>query len=103
MAEYRKLHRNSIEELTIIGEELGYPLMLKSKTQAYDGRGKKEISSLSTFIFALAYNLRSTIGNYCIQTQADILSALEALKGRPLYAGKWVNFRMVGSKFLCFI
>lgn len=103
MAEYRKLHRNSIEELTIIGEELGYPLMLKSKTQAYDGRGKKKISSLSTFIFALVYNLRSTIGNYCIQTQADILSALEALKGRPLYAEKWANFRMVGSKFPCFI
>jgi phosphoribosylaminoimidazole carboxylase len=42
MTEYRELHRNSIEELTIIGEELGYPLMLKSKTQAYDGRGKRE-------------------------------------------------------------
>ena len=41
MSEYRELHRNSTEELTVIGEELGYPLMLKSKTQAYDGRGKR--------------------------------------------------------------
>jgi phosphoribosylaminoimidazole carboxylase len=102
MAEYRELHRNNTEELTVIGEELGYPLMLKSKTQAYDGRGKGEISSLSTFVFAIVYGLRSTIGNYRIQTQADISSALEALKGRPLYAEKWANFRMVGSKFLCF-
>jgi phosphoribosylaminoimidazole carboxylase len=40
MAEYRELHKNSAEELKAIGEELGFPLMLKSKTQAYDGRGK---------------------------------------------------------------
>ena len=39
MAEYRELHQNSMEELGRIGEELGYPLMLKAKTQAYDGRG----------------------------------------------------------------
>jgi phosphoribosylaminoimidazole carboxylase len=51
MAEYRELHRNSIEELTVIGEELGYPLMLKSKTLAYDGRGNDETSSLTTFSF----------------------------------------------------
>jgi phosphoribosylaminoimidazole carboxylase (NCAIR synthetase) len=51
MAEYRELHRNSIEELTIIGEELGYPLMLKSKTLAYDGRGNDESSSLTTLSF----------------------------------------------------
>ena len=53
MAEYRELRRNGIEELTVIGEELGYPLMLKSKTQAYDGRGKRETSSLSILIFTL--------------------------------------------------
>lgn len=100
MAEYRELHRDSTEELTAIGEELGYPLMLKSKTQAYDGRGKREISSLPTFIFASAYGLRSALGNYRVQSKADISSALEALKGRPLYAEKWANFRMVGSKFL---
>ncbi len=71
MAKHRELHRNNAEELIMIGKELGYPLMLKSKTQAYDGRG-----------------------NYRIQTEADISSALEALKGRPLYAEKWANFRM---------
>jgi phosphoribosylaminoimidazole carboxylase len=40
MAEYRELRENSVDELAAIAEELGYPLMLKSKTQAYDGRGK---------------------------------------------------------------
>ena len=40
MAEHRELHKNTTEELNAIGEQLGYPLMLKSKTQAYDGRGK---------------------------------------------------------------
>jgi phosphoribosylaminoimidazole carboxylase len=103
MAEYRELRRNSTEELTVIGEELGYPLMLKSKTQAYDGRGKREACSLSTLIFMLVYGLRSAIGNYRVPTQADIPSALEALKGRPLYAEKWANFRMVRSKFLGFM
>lgn len=39
-AEYRELEYNSPDELAKIGEELGYPLMLKSKTLAYDGRGK---------------------------------------------------------------
>ena len=102
MAEHCELHCNSIEELTAIGEELGYPLMLKSKTQAYDGRGKREICSPSTLILAPVHVLRSAIGNYRVQTQADISSALEALKGRPLYAEKWANFRMVGGKFLCF-
>lgn len=41
MADHRELHANTTEELTAFGEELGYPLMLKSKTQAYDGRGKR--------------------------------------------------------------
>ena len=100
MPEYRELHRNSAEELAVIGEELGYPLMLKSKTQAYDGRGKREICSPSTLILASMHGLRSGIGNYRVQTEADISSALEALKGRPLYAEKWANFRMVGSKCL---
>ena len=77
MAEYRELHRDSMGELTVIGEEFGYPLMLKSKTQAYHGRG-----------------------NYRIQTQADISPALEALKGRPLYAEKWVTFWMELAVFV---
>jgi phosphoribosylaminoimidazole carboxylase len=74
MAEHRELHENTVEELTVIGSELGFPLMLKSKTQAYDGRG-----------------------NYSVQTQADIPLALKFLDGRPLYAEKWANFRMVSK------
>jgi hypothetical protein len=36
-------------------------------------------------------------GNYCVRDKADISTALEALKGRPLYAEKWAKFRMVSS------
>ncbi|KAL1984076.1 hypothetical protein VTN96DRAFT_9576 [Rasamsonia emersonii] len=71
MADYRELVQNSPEELAEIGEQLGFPLMLKSKTLAYDGRG-----------------------NYPVKSKEDIPAALEALKNRPLYAEKWVNFKM---------
>lgn len=73
MAEYRELVKNTPEELADIGEQLGFPLMLKSKTMAYDGRG-----------------------NYRVQKKEDIPAALEALKDRPLYAEKWAYFKMVG-------
>lgn len=39
MAEHRELQAHDRKELEAIGAELGYPFMLKSKTQAYDGRG----------------------------------------------------------------
>ncbi|OBT72225.1 hypothetical protein VF21_08728 [Pseudogymnoascus sp. 05NY08] len=71
MADYRELSNNTAEELAAIGEELGFPMMLKSKTQAYDGRG-----------------------NYSVKTKADIPAALKALENRPLYAEKWANFTM---------
>jgi hypothetical protein len=51
------------------------------------------VSILAPVIYDLA------TGNYRVQTQADIPSALKALEGRPLYAEKWANFRMVGTKF----
>ncbi|EAS35436.3 phosphoribosylaminoimidazole carboxylase, ATPase subunit [Coccidioides immitis RS] len=70
-AEYRELKDGTAEELSAIGQELGFPLMLKSKTGAYDGRG-----------------------NYAVKTEEDIPAALEALKGRPLYAEKWAKFVM---------
>lgn len=41
MAEHRELVKNTPEELEQIGRELGFPLMLKSKTMAYDGRGEE--------------------------------------------------------------
>jgi hypothetical protein len=44
MADHRELHSNTTDELAAIGEQLCYPFMLKSKTQAYDGRGKRGIS-----------------------------------------------------------
>jgi phosphoribosylaminoimidazole carboxylase len=50
-------------------EKLGFPVMLKSRTLAYDGRG-----------------------NYAIRTFDDIEPALAALGDRPLYAEKWVSF-----------
>ncbi|KAL2005666.1 hypothetical protein VTN00DRAFT_10159 [Thermoascus crustaceus] len=71
MADYRELVQNSPEELAEIGEQLGYPMMLKSQTMAYDGRG-----------------------NYRVQSKEDIPAALEALKGRPLFAEKWAYFKM---------
>ncbi|KAH8697731.1 phosphoribosyl-aminoimidazole carboxylase [Talaromyces proteolyticus] len=71
MADYAELVENTPEELAKIGEQLGFPLMLKSKTLAYDGRG-----------------------NYPVRSKDEILAALEALKERPLYAEKWANFKM---------
>ncbi len=54
-----------------IADKLNYPFMLKSRTEAYDGRG-----------------------NYPVQSVNDIESALAALKDRPLYAEEWANFKM---------
>ncbi|KAL1973223.1 hypothetical protein VTN31DRAFT_5858 [Thermomyces dupontii] len=71
MADYRELVQNTPEELAGIVEELGLPLMLKSKTLAYDGRG-----------------------NYVVRSKDDIPLALETLKGRPLFAEKWADFKM---------
>lgn len=45
--------------------------MLKARKDAYDGRG-----------------------NYPVKSPADFDDALEALKGRSLYAEKWANFRL---------
>ena len=47
----------------------GLPLMLKSRTLAYDGRG-----------------------NFALREMSQIPEALSALKNRPLYAEKWVQF-----------
>lgn len=54
-----------------IADQLGYPLMLKSRTEAYDGRG-----------------------NYPVKSVSDIEPALKALENRPLYAEQWANFKM---------
>ncbi|KAF8959392.1 phosphoribosylaminoimidazole carboxylase [Flammula alnicola] len=50
-------------------EKLGLPLMLKSRTLAYDGRG-----------------------NFVLREIAQAQAAITALGNRPLYAEKWVPF-----------
>ncbi|OAL43890.1 Phosphoribosylaminoimidazole carboxylase [Pyrenochaeta sp. DS3sAY3a] len=65
------LEGKGVEGLKEVGVSYGYPFMLKSKTEAYDGRG-----------------------NFAVKTSADIDAAFEALGKRPLYAERWANFKM---------
>jgi phosphoribosylaminoimidazole carboxylase len=55
--------------ITDAAAALGLPLMLKSRTLAYDGRG-----------------------NYVLRDLSQIQDALRTLSDRPLYAEKWVPF-----------
>ncbi|QPG73360.1 Bifunctional purine biosynthetic protein ade1 [Brettanomyces nanus] len=55
--------------LAKVGEKFDYPYMLKSKTEAYDGRG-----------------------NYVVEDKSCIMKALEVLHDRPLYAERWAPF-----------
>ena len=97
MAEHRELAENTPEALAKVGEELGYPLMLKSKTMAYDGRGESPVTQL--LFYYLPPTTTNTIpnlpGNFHVRGAHDIPEALEFLKGRPLYAEKWAYFKMV--------
>ena len=63
------LHRNTIQALTAIGNSLSYPFMLKSRTEAYDGRG-----------------------NCAVQDETELQVALDTLRDRPLYAEEWSHF-----------
>ncbi|MCJ1404126.1 phosphoribosylaminoimidazole carboxylase ade2 [Xylographa trunciseda] len=65
------LENGTLEEVVEIGDELGYPIMLKSRTDAYDGRG-----------------------NHPVRSPKDIEQALAALRDRPLYAEQWAHFKM---------
>jgi phosphoribosylaminoimidazole carboxylase len=58
------------KDLLDFGKEHGFPFMLKAKKDAYDGRG-----------------------NFPVKSTFDIKDALEALKGRSLYAEKWARFK----------
>ncbi|ODV78564.1 Phosphoribosylamidoimidazole-succinocarboxamide synthase [Suhomyces tanzawaensis NRRL Y-17324] len=60
---------NSVDALLAIGDQFGYPFMLKSRTLAYDGRG-----------------------NFVVKNKDSLAQALEFLKDRPLYAEKWCPF-----------
>lgn len=57
------------QDMTDVATTLGLPLMLKSRTLAYDGRG-----------------------NYVLKELSQIGDALNTLGDRPLYAEKWVPF-----------
>ncbi|KAI0922148.1 phosphoribosylaminoimidazole carboxylase ade2, variant 3 [Taiwanofungus camphoratus] len=59
----------TVEAICQAAEKLGLPLMLKSRTLAYDGRG-----------------------NFVIHSLSRIEEAISALGNRPLYAEKWVPF-----------
>lgn len=71
VAESIDLEGKSTDGLKEVGVKFGYPYMLKSKTEAYDGKG-----------------------NFAVKSESDIDAALKALGGRPLYAEKWADFSM---------
>ncbi len=64
-----QIPHSSLEGLQKAGDSLGFPFMLKSRTGAYDGKG-----------------------NHPIKSMKDFEAPLKALKNRPLYAEKWVDF-----------
>lgn len=59
----------TVESVEDAAHELGLPLMLKSRTLAYDGRG-----------------------NIAVRKLSEVQDAIAALGNRPLYAEKWVAF-----------
>ncbi|KAF1840289.1 phosphoribosylaminoimidazole carboxylase [Cucurbitaria berberidis CBS 394.84] len=65
------LEGKGVDGLKEVGATYGYPYMLKSKTEAYDGRG-----------------------NFVVKSEADVEAAFEALGQRPLYAERWADFRI---------
>jgi phosphoribosylaminoimidazole carboxylase len=71
VAESADLEGKGVEGLKDVGSNFGYPFMLKSKTEAYDGRG-----------------------NFVVKAEGDVNAAFEALGERPLYAEKWEDFRL---------
>ena len=71
VAESVDLEGKGADGLKAVGKRFGFPFMLKSKTEAYDGRG-----------------------NFVVKSEDDIEAAIEALGNRPLYAERWAEFRM---------
>lgn len=71
VADSADLVGKGVEGLKEVGSNFGYPFMLKSKTEAYDGRG-----------------------NFVVKSESDIEGAQKALGDRPLYAERWADFRM---------
>ncbi|KAF2195755.1 phosphoribosylaminoimidazole carboxylase [Zopfia rhizophila CBS 207.26] len=71
VAESVDLEGKSEEEFKDVGRKFGYPFMLKSKTEAYDGRG-----------------------NFVVKREEDVGGARKLFGERPLYAERWADFRM---------
>jgi phosphoribosylaminoimidazole carboxylase len=71
VADSVELEGASEDAIKAVGNKYGYPFMLKSKTEAYDGRG-----------------------NFVVKTEADAAKAKEVLGDRPLYAERWADFRL---------
>ena len=69
VAEFIEISEPTPDAIRAAIDKLGLPLMIKSRTLAYDGRG-----------------------NFVLRHASQIEEALVALKDRPLYAEKWVSF-----------
>ncbi|KAI9709574.1 MAG: phosphoribosylaminoimidazole carboxylase ade2 [Bogoriella megaspora] len=61
---------DSLQDLENAAQELRYPLMLKARKQAYDGRG-----------------------NFVVKSSADLTRAFTTLGSEGLYAEKWMKFK----------
>lgn len=72
VADFIGLKDSSEKELKeIAARAFGYPFMLKSRTDAYDGRG-----------------------NFPVMSESQVVEASKALSSRPLYAERWIPFKM---------
>lgn len=58
-------------DLNVFGSTFGFPFMLKTRKNAYDGRG-----------------------NFIVKTSVHIEKALEEFRTKDLYAEKWADFKM---------
>jgi phosphoribosylaminoimidazole carboxylase len=63
------LQSNDPESVLALADKVGYPMMLKARTLAYDGRG-----------------------NFVVKSLSDIPSALSTLGEKPLYIERWAPF-----------
>ena len=70
------VENESVEHWQAIGRELGYPYMLKSRTEAYEGRV-----------------------NLPVKTSLDTL--LASATDRTLYAEQWADFAMESIRHVC--
>lgn len=62
---------STIEDLQAVSHIFGFPFMLKSRKDAYDGKG-----------------------NFVVKNSGDFEEALKVLRSKDLYAEKWADFQM---------